>query len=93
MTAKERLRALVEGLDEDQARAWFGEIELAEDSHLRVQTEALRAQPMVRQRMNREAALALLKKWRAEPPVMTESQWDEFAAAIDEGREERPLFH
>jgi hypothetical protein len=41
---------------------------------------------------DRDAALALLRKWRDEPPVMTEEEWQCFAEEFDKERRERPLF-
>jgi hypothetical protein len=41
---------------------------------------------------DRDAALALLRRWRDEPPVMTEEKWQRFAEEFDNERPERPLF-
>ncbi|MBA4180724.1 MAG: hypothetical protein C0506_09070 [Anaerolinea sp.] len=92
MSAKEDLRALVDDLPEEEARAWFERIRLRTGESEQRGSAHQPGQPIVRHRMDREAARALIDQWRAEEPVMTDAQWDEFAKAFDEERQERPLF-
>jgi hypothetical protein len=79
VTAKESLENLVSGLSEAEAAALLARISAAPSSGPVGPDTA-------------SPALALLRSWRQQPPVMSDQEWERFAREFDEERPERPLF-
>ena len=85
MTSPERLRAYINGLDDEEAQH-------ALDRLTAVVAEGdSEAEPIIEGATDLSGLRALFEQWRIEP-CMTDAEWDDFAAGIDRDRPHRPLF-